>query len=201
MNDTLFMSIPRALHFAYLMQAFDAVPESILANVFRRFMQESDVWEPRKAKTVDFRGLTRVEVFAECAGIRAAVVRECPPLERCVIACRYELTDYAQRQGGRVAYFTRQRAKAFEALAHHARVVWMPHVPQDVMLLLVAHSFVSKRETPITLRRIADEYGHSHTHWHRQSNKLADELASVEARALDAVTPYFTRQCHGYSVA
>ncbi|WP_423382623.1 hypothetical protein [Burkholderia sp. LMG 32019] len=201
MNDTLFLSIPRALHFAYLMQAFAAMPESSLAVVMARFMKEKEVWNPRPAKTVDFRGLSRHEIFAECAGIRAAVVRECPTLERTVVACRYELTDYAQRQGGRVAYFTKARADAFESLAHHARATWMPHVPEDVMTLLVAHAFVSKRETPITLRRLADEYGYSHTHWHRQSNKLAGELAAVEARALDALTPYFTRQCHGVSLA
>ncbi|WP_448167705.1 hypothetical protein [Burkholderia ambifaria] len=201
MSDSLFMSIPRALHFAYLMQAFDAVPESILANVYRRFMMESDVWEPRKAKTVDFSGLSRHEVFAECAGIRAAVVRECPSLERTVIECRYELTDYAQRQGGRVAFFTKQRAQAFETVAHYATVAWLPNVPEEVMKLLVAHAFVSKRETPITLRRLADDFGRSHSHWHRVSNKLSDELALVESRALDAVTPYFTRRCHGVSVA
>ncbi|KVU15687.1 hypothetical protein WK62_27815 [Burkholderia ubonensis] len=201
MNDSLFLSVPRALHFAYLMQAFAALPESSLAIVVDRFMADKDVWNPRPAKTVDFRGLSRQEVFAECAGIRAAVARECGSLERLVISSRYELTAYAQRQGGRVAYFTRARAEAFKMLARHAQVTWFPHVPLDVLLLLVAHAFVSKRETPITLRRIADEFGHSHTHWHRVSNKLADELTAVEARALDTLTPYFTLRCHGVSIA
>lgn len=201
MNDTLFLSIPRALHFAYLMQAFAALPESSLAILIDQFIMESDVWNPRPAKTVDFRGLTRTEMFAECAGIRATVDRECSPLERALIACRYELTAYAQRNGARVAYFSRARAEAFKTLARYALNAWFANVPAEVMLLLVAHAFVTKHETPITLRRLADEYGHSHTHWHRVSNKLDEQLALVEARALDTLDPYFTRRCHGVSIA
>jgi hypothetical protein len=74
-------------------------------------------------------------------------------------------------------------------------------VPSDALLLLVAHAFVSRNETPLSLRRIADEYGHSHTHWHRVSVKLAEQLAAIEARALDSLTPYFTRHCHGVAIA
>lgn len=201
MNDSLFLSVPRALHFAYMMQAFAALPESSLSLLIDRFMVEKDVWNPRPAKTVDFRGLTRAEMFAECAGIRAAVNRECAPLERTVIACRYELTTYTQRNGSRVAYFSRARAEAFKLLARYALNAWFGNVPAEVMLLLVAHVFVTKHETPITLRRLADEYGHTHTHWHRVSRRLVNELTAVEARALDSLDSYFTRRCHGVSIA
>lgn len=201
MNDTLFLSTPRALHFAYLMQAFAALPESSLSLLIDSFMAEKKVWNPRPAKTVDFRGLSRMEMFAECAGIRAAVKRECTLIERTIVACRYELMAYVQRDGARVAYFSKARAQAFKALACYALNTWFANVPPEVMLLLVAHAFVSSRETPLSLRRIADEYGHSHTHWHRVSNKLAYELSAVEARALDALEPYFTRRCHGVSIA
>lgn len=201
MNDTLFLSTPRALHFAYMMQAFAALPESSLSILIDQFIMESDVWNPRPAKTVDFRGLTRQDMFAECAGIRAAVNRECGPLERMVIACRYELTTYTRRDGARVAHFSRARADAFKAIARYAQTAWFATLPSDVMLLLVAHAFVTKHETPITLRRLADEFGHSHTHWHRVSNKLVHLLMTVEARALDTLEPYFTRRCHGVSIA
>ena len=201
MDDTLFLSIPCALHFAYLMQAFAAMPESSLALVVNRFMAERNVWNPRPQKTVDFRGLSRADVFAECAGIRAAVERECSPIERTVIACRYELTVYVRHGDTRVPRFPKRRADAFKALAQQMGVLHFSHVPSDALLLLVAHAFVSRYETPLSLRRIADEYGHSHTHWHRVSVKLAEQLTAIEARALDTLTPYFTRRCQGVSIA
>jgi hypothetical protein len=83
--SSIFMSVPRALHFAYLIQAYEAAPESIMARIMRAHVEDCDIWEPRKAKTIDFGGLNALEVRAECAGIRAAVERVLDGVDLAVI--------------------------------------------------------------------------------------------------------------------
>lgn len=115
----IFMSVPRALHFAYLIQAYEASPESLMARIMRQHVEDCDIWEPRKARTVDFGGLNALEIRAECAGIRGHIERVLPDLERAVIKARYGLTDYTDDGGERRFFFSTARAEAIQYLAQH----------------------------------------------------------------------------------
>lgn len=193
------MSVPRALHFAYLIQAYEAAPESIMAKVLRTCVEECDVWEPRKARTVDFSGLSPLEIRAECAGIRAAVVRVLPRLECAVIQARYELTDYTGDGGERRFFFSRERVHAIQTLGHWAHMQYSAE-PLPALDLIVARCYASRRTTPITLRAIAEAFGKSHTHWGRVAHRIEEQLVAIESRALDTLTPHFTAEQHGHSL-
>lgn len=197
----LFMSVPRALHFAYMIQAYPNAPESLMAKVLRSHMEECDVWEPRRARTVDFSGLNGLEVRAECAGIRGHVARVLPELECAVIQARYGLTDFVDEDGGRRFFFDRERVAAIDFIAATWAKPQYDAERDEVLLLLVARIFASPRLTPITLRGIAETFGRSHTHYRRIANRLEDRLMLVENRALDALGELFSTEHHGVSIS
>lgn len=195
-----FMSIPRALHFAFLIQAYEAAPESHMARIVREHVEDCDIWEPRRMRTIDFAGLSPLEIRAECAGIRAAVERVLPELERAVIRSRYGLTDYADEDGVRRFFFDRERTAALQYLGGNWAAPQFRDEPTSALDLLVARHFASRKTTPITLRAIAEAFGKSHTHYGRIANKLDKSLTLIENRALDSLVPYFESEQHGYSL-
>lgn len=199
--SAIFMSVPRALHFAYLIQAYEAAPESLMARIMRNCVEDCDVWEPRKARTVDFSGLNALEIRAECAGIRAHVVRILPELERCVIQARYGLTDYEDEGETRRFFFDRERCEAIQHLARAWALPQYEDLNPAILDLLVARHFASRRLTPITLRAIAETFGRNHTYYRRIANKLEEQLTLIENRALDALGELFNAEQHGYSVS
>lgn len=197
----IFMSVPRALHFAYLIQAYPAAPESLLARVMRQHIEQCDVWEPRRARVVDFGGLNSLEVRAECAAIRLHVERELTDLPCAVIKARYGLTDYSDAGGERRFFFSRERANAIRYLSSDWAQLQFADVSESVLDLLIARHFADRRRTPITLRGLAETFGRNHTFYRRIANRLEEQLVLIENRALDDLTPLFTSERHGHSIA
>lgn len=197
----IFLSVPRALHFAYLIQAYEAAPESQLAKVMRWHVEECDVWEPRKAKTIDFSGLNALEIRAECANIRKHVERVLTPLEQAVIRSRYGLTDYADEGGQRRYFFDKDRTDAVKHLSEKWAQPQFPDVDLRVLDMLVARVYASRATTPITLRQLADSFGKSHTYYRKIANRLEDQLIVIENRALDSLAEVFRAECNGHSIA
>lgn len=204
--SAIFMSVPRALHFAYLIQAYVDAPESVMAKIMRWHVEECDVWEPRKARTVDFSGLNGLEIRAECAGIRAHVVRVLSSLECAVIQARYGLTDYVDEDGGRRFFFDKERITAMKALGNWAGNFYPELMPTEddqprPLDFIVARHFASHRKTtPITLRQLADAFGRNHTFYRRIANRLEERLILIENRALDGLAEVMTAEQHGHSL-
>lgn len=200
------MSVPRALHFAYLIQAYPNAPESFMAKVLRWHIEQCDVWEPRRARTVDFSGLNGLEIRAECAGIRGHVVRILPDLERAVIQARYGLTDFVDEAGGRRFFFDRERVAALRELGDWAGTLYPelmpvePDKPRPLDFIIARHFAGHRKTSPITLRQLADAFGRNHTYYRRIANKLEERLIPMENRALDALGELFASEQHGHSV-
>jgi len=203
--SAIFMSVPRALHFAYLIQAYVNAPESVMARIMRWHVEDCDVWEPRKARTVDFSGLNGLEIRAECAGIRAHVVRVLQPLECAVIQARYGLTDYVDVDGVRRYFFDKERANAFRVLGNWAGTFYPELMPSEEdkprpLDFIVGRHFADKHRTPITLRWLADAFGRNHTFYRRIANRLEEKLILIENRALDGLDDVMTAEQHGHSL-
>jgi hypothetical protein len=199
--SSLFLSVPRALHFAYLIQAYPNAPESIMARVLRFYVEECDVWEPRRIRSIDFGGLSPLEVRAECAGIRRAVDALDQRNERAAIRARYGLTDYADEDGQRRYFFDRDRTDAIRELGEWAHSTLYPDLPLEALDMVVARHYASRKTTPITLRAIGEAFGKSHTYYRKIANALGKPLDAFEMRALDSLTPYFVAECRGVSIA
>ncbi|QDQ25182.1 hypothetical protein FNU76_01750 [Chitinimonas arctica] len=93
----IFKSVPQALHCAYTIQAYEIGAESAMTKALRRIMMELGIWEEPGAtnSSVDFSGLDRIEVRAQCAMIRQMVDDHLPWAERCAIVARYVAEEAA----------------------------------------------------------------------------------------------------------
>jgi hypothetical protein len=108
MNQAIFRSTSQALHFAYMIQAYDVSVESVMAKAIRGLMKELGIWDTGKPSTVDFGGLSRLEVRAQCAMIRAVVIDRLPDPESWTIQARYNV-DQTVDEKGRLKYHNQER--------------------------------------------------------------------------------------------
>lgn len=198
----IFMSVPQAVHFAYLMRAYPPCPESIMAKIMRQNVKESEVWQGNRPRTVSFDGLHALEVHQQCTNIRDMVCRLLPQAESACLRARHGLTEYHDYASGeRRFFFDRDRTDAIRALSD----LLLPghdDIPQPMMDLLVARHFCDRHQTPITVRAIAELFAKSRSTTHRRADEIADRLNKLEMRALDLLTPAFTEaDVHGFSIA
>lgn len=196
----IFTTLGGCVHFAFLIQAYPASPESLLARVMRENVEDVDVWYPRRIKRIDFSGLNAVEVRVECAGIRAACARLLTPLENAALRARHGLTNYTDEDGERRFYFDVDRALAIQHLTTSFAAPLYPEFKTQLLDVLIARHYADKETTPITLRQIAETFGRSHTYWGKIATDLGKKLDAIEMRALDQLTPYFEKECHGVSL-
>ncbi|AXF04775.1 hypothetical protein [Paraburkholderia hospita] len=197
----VFLSVPVALHVAYMMPAYPNSPESLLAKVQRMKVRKGDVWRYSLPKVVFFESLNALEIRAQCALIREKVARCLQHPECTVIRARYGLLEYEDLKGVRRFAFSADLADAFDGLSR-----WLApsfgRLDADVRRLLVAYAFTDSRRTKITLRRIAAEHGHSHVYYHHYYHAIDEQLTAVEVRALDLLTPLLADRgtCNGEPV-
>lgn len=199
--SAIFFTTSQALHFSYLIQAYEAAPESLLARIVRQHVEQCDVWEPRRPKTIDFSGLNALEIRAECANVRAHVKRLLPPLEHAVVLARYGLTDYEDEGGQRRFFFDRERNGAVMYLSEKWAQPQFAELDKRVLFVLITRHYAHKKTMPITLRQIADTFGRNHTFYGRIAHKLTAKLTAIENRALDTLDDVFKAQHHGHSIA
>ncbi|WP_439891581.1 hypothetical protein ACS7SF_02775 [Ralstonia sp. 25C] len=198
----IFLSVPRALHFAYLMRAYPVTPESIMAKIMRQFVKESEVREGLRVSTVCFDGLTALEVHQQCTNIRDMVVRLLPPPESASVRARFGLTDYHDYDDGERRYFfDRDRTQAIKTLSDWLRPGF-DDVPMPMMDLLVGRHYADLRQTPIPIRDVAELFGKSRSTVHRRADEVGYRLGKLETRALDLLTPVFVKaSADGWAIA
>lgn len=82
MNQAMFRSTSQALHFSYMIQAYEVSVENIMSKAIRAIMKELGIWNEGDPSTVDFSGLSPLEIRGQCAMIRAIVRDRLPRLSR-----------------------------------------------------------------------------------------------------------------------
>jgi hypothetical protein len=126
-NQAVFQSTTQALHVSYIIHSLPAASKSPTQIVIERLVKENHVWdglpEPRES-TVNFAGLTPLEVRGQCAQVLAMVDHLPHKIEAAAVKAIYGhqliksegirlLTEYCEPQLGAV------RGMAALALAWH----------------------------------------------------------------------------------
>lgn len=195
----IFRSTSQAIHFAFLIEAYEASIESVMAIAMRRFMKELGIWDTGNPSTVDFGGLNALEVRAQCAMIRAAVRSRLPAPEAWAIEARYGINHEAEdkdkqrragfRRGDRNVRFSTARYEAVKNLGK-----WLapsfPTINPLAVNLLVARAIDSRVCTTST-RQMAEQMGASKDTWARSLKVVADRLRQLENQAIDRLEPDF----------
>lgn len=162
----IFQTSGQAVHFSYVVQAYDASPQSQMAMIMRAAIKELGA----RSSSIDFDGLTPLEVRGQCAMIRACVRTHLRPMEASAIEARYS----RDRDTKRVA---------IRALAdYYGPVIG---VNASVALALLWRQHVDKKQKKdFTLRQIAKGYAIPFSSAQRAALALNDHLHAMEGLAL-----------------
>ncbi|MDR0674080.1 MAG: hypothetical protein LBF93_10620 [Zoogloeaceae bacterium] len=189
MPEAIFNSTSQALHFAYIIQAYEASVESVMAKALRRLIKMHDVWN-HAPSTVNFGGLNALEVRAQCAMIRAAVRDRLPGPEAWAIEARHGINIITMKDGRRLCAFSRDRHEAILKLGNYLAPSF-PHFNPLAVNLLVAR-VVDKQCQHATLRRLASGSGLGHSAFFYALARVRDRIYALEGMAIDRLTPVFT---------
>ena len=185
----IFRSTSQALHFAYLIEAYEVSVESIMSKAMRIIMMELGLWNTGEPSTVNFGGLNALEVRAQCSMIRAAVRSRLPAPEAWAVQARYGINEIILADGQRKPVFSRERYDAIMRLGDWLAPSFTNFNPLAVDLL-VARA-VDKRVADVTFRQMADELGLSKSGWHRALNDVKQRIEALENMAINRLEPAF----------
>lgn len=83
MSQAIFRTVGQALHVAYLMEMLPPTQKGPTQTVIEQLMREAGVTrEVERDGTLNFRGLSPMDVRAQCAMVRGAVLHHCMEAER-----------------------------------------------------------------------------------------------------------------------
>lgn len=189
MTQAIFRSTSQALHFSFLIEAYEMSVESIMARAMRMIMTELGLWNTGEPSTVDFGGLSALEVRAQCAMIRAAVRNRLPPPEVWAIQARYCVNKISLENGQRKPVFSRARYESIMNLGDWIAPS-LPAINKMAVDLLVARA-VDKRVVDAALRQMAESFGTSKSTLHRAMRDVRLRLETLENMAISRLEPAF----------
>jgi len=195
MNQAMFRSTSQALHFSYMIQAYEVSVENIMSKAIRAIMKELGIWNEGDPSTVDFSGLSPLEIRGQCAMIRAIVRDRLPGPEAWAIQARYGVNEITTIDGKKRFVFSSERQEAIMNLGN-----WMaPSFPNfnplavDILIAKAVGALNKKQSNGITFREMAEQFGLSHGAYHHAMKQVGERLIALESRAIDTLTPEFER--------
>jgi hypothetical protein len=189
MNQAIFRSTSQALHFAYLIEAYEVSVESIMSKAMRIIMMELGLWNTGEPSTVNFGGLNALEVRAQCSMIRAAVRDRLPAPEAWAVQARYGINEIILADGQRKPVFSRERYDAIMRLGDWLAPSFSNFNPLAVDLL-VARA-VDKRVVDVTFRQMAENFGLDHSTYAYALKRVRGKLEVLEKMAINRLEPAF----------
>lgn len=191
----IFRSTTQALHFAYLIQAYEASVESAMGSIVRRRLMELGISEgTREESSVSFDGLNALEVRGQCAMIRLAVESLLPAAESWAIKARYGLTNIVERPGQVKAYvFAEERIVAMRALSAYFAPVYSS-IPSGAIIWLIAKSCGELEAIRPSFRDIEEHFGGSLGALHKAYHGINKTLRTLEQAGIDRLHPLFIRE-------
>lgn len=180
MTQSIFRNVNQALHMAYLMHVLPVTQKGTTQTMIEHMVRQAGLrTEDYIDSTIDFSGLSPLEVRGQCALIRGAVDHHCTPIERAAIVAYYAL-DSTKAEGVRVL---RQ---------HVSPLLNMDNPSLEMLIVWCVHAQGAAREQ-CTERAIAGEYGMSQSTVHRAINTVRAEARRLRLQGQDALMPMFER--------
>jgi len=192
MNKAIFKSTSQAVHFSFIMESLEASSESVMAKMLREHLMSLGLWKSEPG-SINFGGLTSLEIRGQCAMIRASCRTKLFGPEFWVIVSRYGMVKVGKTRDGETAYYLPpEKAEALDSLAgwltaEHASL------PPEVLKLLVIRATSNVEGMRPTFRAISEKSGCNKDTLCRHAKKISHRLRELETLAFDRLTPYFER--------
>jgi|JI8StandDraft_1071087.scaffolds.fasta_scaffold424614_1 hypothetical protein len=179
--DGVFTSVRQALHVSFLMEIMPATGRSQLQGILERLMEEAGIVREleKHERTIDFRGLSSLEVRAQCAMVVGSVNAHLVPPEQAAIWTRFGLR--------------RRQAQGVRALMDYVSPTLSTQ--HDTACLAMAWGLFARegRRDDFSLNKIAAEFNLARTTLQRDQQKIGAYQRTLEERAVRNLTPYFER--------
>lgn len=180
-GESVFTSVRQALHVSFLMEITPVAGRSQLQGILERLMDEAGITRELEVheRTIDFGGLSALEVRAQCAMVVGAVNAHLTQPERAAVWTRYGLR--------------RRQADGVRALIDYITPVLA--TKHNTALLALLWGLVARegRRDDFSLNKIAAEFNLPRTTLQRDQQKIGGYVKSLEERAVSTLQPYFVR--------
>lgn len=173
MTEAVFRSVHQALHVSFLMASLPPTQKSPTAVVINELMDAAGVRrDVERDGTVNFAGLSPLDVRAQCAMVIGAVRHHLQPAERYAVEAWYA---HDQSKAAAVHWLRDWCAPhwTIEAPAARTLITWHVNLPEDV------HNRYSCSE-----RLIGGEHGLAKSTVHDQIVKIRKAVISLRSRAV-----------------
>lgn len=180
MNDEpIFQDAGHALHVSFLIHSLPATQISPTALVVDQLVKQNHVWDelaPTHVSRVNFRGLSPLEIRAQCAQVVSMVERHLHPAERDAVK----------------AIYGRQVIKAEGVRGIAAYCEPMVGHPLDCCLYLAWHVFMEPHQRKsVTLGDIAAKFGATLESMRYGASLLRKSGATFHGRAMSSLEERF----------
>jgi hypothetical protein len=193
-NAPVFRSTQQALHVAFLMGILPVTQKSNTQMLLERLMEEAGVAKVvQRDGTLNFAGLSPMEVRGQCAMVRGAVEHHCLPYERAAIVAWFSSADDTGGKGASDVAAHRQKVYAITAL-HGLTQPRMTIDSVDVQRMIVWHVHARGRlRDRLTERAIAAESSVSQSTVHRNVVVVSQTCSALRRRGMDRLEEMFRR--------
>lgn len=189
MSRAIFKSTSQALHFAYLIEAYEVSIDSSMAKILRYGAMPTG--GGALASAIDFGGLSPLEIRAQCAMIRAAVRDRLPAPQAWAVQARYGLTEIAVSAGQRRPVFSRERYDAILKLGDWLAPAFANFNAMAIDILIARA--VDQRVADISFRQMAEQFGLDQSTYAYALKRVRGKLADLENAAIDHLNPAFIK--------
>ncbi|MCC2962194.1 hypothetical protein LK540_17340 [Massilia sp. IC2-278] len=205
MGGAIFADAGQAVHVAFVVMGQEAAHGAPFRAALLRVMEQVhletdqqrhwlDQLRGERAGTVNFAGMSTLDVRAQCALIAQAVRTKLPETEMWVLQAKYGQTDFEDVDGERRFAFSAERIAAIHGLSK-----WMaPTLPRIKPLALdcmLGRMFANHKKIDISARDLAAQFGGCHKKYIRASWKMRNHLRILEEKAIARLEPHFVQ--HG----
>jgi hypothetical protein len=205
MGGAVFGDVSQAVHVAYMVMAQGASQGAPMRKALLRVMEEVrlaseeqrhwlDQLRGERNTTVNFEGLSSLDIRAQCALVAQAVRTKLPDAERWVLQAKYGHTDFEDADGGRRFAFSAERIAAIQGLSQWLEPL-LPKIPQLALDCMLGRLYANHSKIDISSRDLAEQFGGNHTQYLRAAKKMKEHLRALEAQALARLEPHFAQ--HG----
>jgi hypothetical protein len=203
-QQSIFDSAGQAVHVALVVMGQEASQGTPFRAALMRVMEQAtletaqqrhwlDQLRGDRAGTVNFSGLSTLDVRAQCALIAEAIRTRLPEIEMWVLQAKYGRTDFEDVDGERRFAFSAERIAAIQGLSK-----WMAPMFSRIKPLaldcMLGRMLANHKQIDISVRDLAAQFGGSHTKYVRASFKMKNQLRILEGMAIDRLEPYFAEQ-------
>ena len=203
-SNAIFQSVGQALHVAFLIMSVDARQDAPMRTALLRMMEAVPNLTPAQADwyddlrgassgSIDFSGLSSIEVRAQCALITLSVRSKLPKPEMWALQARF---GHIESEGAKdkLRYaFPAERITAIQSLSDWLRPSFQSIKPL-ALDCIVAKIYASHKKTQISYRALAKSFGENHMVYARALPKIKGHLSEIEKRGMERLAEYFAEQ-------